>query len=195
MPRVRTAGIYVRVSRPEQRSTALQKRRIRSYVRKRDWRIGLEVVEVGSGAKTREGREKLMTAARRQEVDVIVVWKLDRWGRSVTDLLGTLEELNEIGVGFVSITESLDFTTTTGRALAGMLSIFAEFERDVLRERVKAGLEEAKKRGQQLGRPSKMRPKVKEIKKLHKKGLSISEISRVVKLSRRTVKRAIELKV
>ena len=162
---------------------------------KRGWKAGITAVEIGSGAKKREEREKLLTAARRREVDAIVVWKLDRWGRSVTDLLGTLNELQEIGIGFVSITESLDFTTPTGRALAGLLSIFAEFEREILRERVKAGLDEAKRQGILLGRPSTMAPKVAEIKRLHGKGYTISDISRETKLSRRTVKRAIDLPV
>ena len=191
---VTTAGIYIRVSTPAQKSITLQKRRIRSYVRKRGWKIGIEAVEVGSGSKKRHEREELLKAARRREIDVIVVWKLDRWGRSVTDLLGTLTELRELEIGFVSITEALDFTTPTGRALAGLLSIFAEFEHDILRERVKAGLEEAKRQGKQLGRPSKIRANADEIEYLHRKGLSKSEIARRIGLSRRTVQRAIEQK-
>jgi putative DNA-invertase from lambdoid prophage Rac len=77
---------------------------------------------------------------RRREIDVVLVWRLDRWGRSVTDLLATLQELEHLSVGFVSLTEALDLTTPAGRAMAGLLSIFAEFEREILRERTRAWL-------------------------------------------------------
>lgn len=72
----------------------------------------------------------MLEAARRREIDVVLVWRLDRWGRSVTDLLTTLQELEHLGVGFVSLTEALDLTTPAGRAMAGLLAIFSEFERD-----------------------------------------------------------------
>jgi DNA invertase Pin-like site-specific DNA recombinase len=94
----------------------------------------LQVKEVGSGASQRERRETLLEAARRREIDVVLVWRLDRWGRSVTDLLATLQELEHLGVGFVSLTEALDLTTPAGRAMAGLLAVFAEFEREILRE-------------------------------------------------------------
>lgn len=90
----------------------------------------------GLGAKDRPGRESLLKAARRREIDVVVVWRLDRWGRSLPDLMVTLRELTDLGMGFVSLTEALDLTTPTGRAMAGMLAVFAEFEREILRERV-----------------------------------------------------------
>jgi len=101
------------------------------------------VKEIGSGASQRERREQLLEAARRREIDVVLVWRLDRWGRSVTDLLATLQELEHLGVGFVSLTEALDLTTPAGRAMAGLLAVFAEFEREILRERVRAGLAHA----------------------------------------------------
>jgi hypothetical protein len=81
---------------------------MREYVTRRDWTIALQVREVGSGAVKRDTREKLLEAARRREIDVVLVWRLDRWGRSVTDLLATLQELDHLGVGFVSLTEALD---------------------------------------------------------------------------------------
>ena len=103
--------------------------------------------------RKREAREKLLEAARRREIDVVLVWRLDRWGRSVTDLLATLQELEHLGVGFVSLTEALDLTTPAGRAMAGLLAIFAEFEREILRERTRAGLAHARQNGKRLGRP------------------------------------------
>ena len=78
----------------------------------------MQIREVGSGAIERQAREQLLDAARRREIDVVLVWRLDRWGRSVTDLLATLQELEHLGVGFVSLTEALDLTTPAGRAMA-----------------------------------------------------------------------------
>jgi len=131
----------------------MQMRAMREYAVKRGWTIALQVKEIGSGASEREMREKLLKAARRREIDVVLVWRLDRWGRSVTDLLATLQEIEHLGVGFVSLTEALDLTTPAGRAMAGLLSVFAEFERDILRERVRAGLAHARENGKRLGRP------------------------------------------
>ena len=101
--------------------------RLARYAGKRGWEITVQIKEVGSGAVERELREKLMTAARRREIDVVLVWRLDRWGRSLADLVVTLKELAELGVGFVSLTEALDLTTPTGRAMAGLLSVFADY--------------------------------------------------------------------
>ena len=95
-----------------------------------------------------------MEAARRQ-IDVVLVWRLDRWGRSVTDLLATLQELEHLGVGFVSLTEALDLTTPAGRAMAGLLAVFAEFEREILRDRTRAGLAHARQNGKRLGSPQR----------------------------------------
>ena len=83
----------------------------------------------------------------------MLVWRLDRWGRSLADLVVTLKELTELGVGLVSLTEALDLTTPTGRAMAGLLSVFAAFEHEILRERIRAGIAEARLKGKRLGRP------------------------------------------
>jgi len=147
------AGLYARVSTNDQQTLAMQNRAMREYVARRGWTIALQVREVNSGATRREAREKLIEAARRREIDVVLVWRLDRWGRSVTDLLATLQELSHLGVGFVSLTEALDLTTPAVRAMAGLLAIFAEFEREVLRERTRAGLVQARQNGKRLGRP------------------------------------------
>src|SRR5512132_1411422 len=127
---------------------------MRAYAERRGWTIALQVREVNSGAARREAREKLLEAARRREIDLVLVWRLDRWGRSVTDLLATLQELEHLGVGFVSLTEALDLTTPAGRAMAGLLAIFAESEREILGERVRAGLANAQQNGKRLGRPA-----------------------------------------
>ena len=125
--------------------------------------------------------------ARRREIDAILVWKLDRFGRSLADLITTLNELRDLEVGFVSLTESLDFATPSGRAMAGMLSTFAEFERDIIRERVKAGIANARENGKAHGRPRTAALKAEEIKKMKSKGLNNSQIAKKLKISRASV--------
>jgi DNA invertase Pin-like site-specific DNA recombinase len=132
---------------------------------------------VNSGALRRESREKLLEAARRREIDVVFVWRLDRWGRSVTDLLAPLQEREHLGVGFGSLTEALDLTTPAGRAMAGLLAIFAEFEREILREQTRAGLAHARENGKRLGRPATALIHAAEIRKLHCAGIGKSEIA------------------
>jgi len=140
------AGVYARVPTNDQQTLAMQSRAMREYATRRGWTIALQVREVNSGAARREARERLLEAARRREIDLVLVWRLDRWGRSVTDLWATLQELEYLGVGFVSLTEALDLTTPAGRAMAGLLAIFAEFEREILWERTRAGLLQAAER-------------------------------------------------
>lgn len=183
-------ALYARVSTADQKSLKSQMDEMRRYAHGRKWEIISEVKEVGSGGKVRPKREELMQMARRREIDCIMVWKLDRWGRSMTDLVTTLQELREIGVQFVSVRDALDFTTTMGRALAGMLAVFAEFERDILRERVKAGLQAAKAEGRVGGRPKATTEEQRiQIKKLLSKGISKSEVARTLNVSRATVRR------
>jgi len=107
---------------------------------------------------------------------VVLVWRLDRWGRSVTDLLATLQELEHQGVGFVSLTEALDLTTPAGRAMAALLAVFAEFEREILRERVRAGLAHAPHQRQAPGSATAA-AHADEVRRLHRAGISKSEIA------------------
>jgi putative DNA-invertase from lambdoid prophage Rac len=125
---------------------------------------------------------------------VVLVWRLDRWGRSVTDLLATLQELEHLGVGFVSLTEALDLTTPTGRAMAGLLAIFAEFEKEILRERTRAGLAHSREKGKRLGRPATAARHIAKIRKLHRAGVSTSEIARRLQIGRTSVRRLLEAK-
>jgi putative DNA-invertase from lambdoid prophage Rac len=130
-----------------------------------------------------------MQAARRRDVDAVLVWRLDRWGRSVADLVLTLQELNQLGVGFVSLTEALDLTTPTGRAMAGLLAVFAEFEREILRERVRAGIAHARQHGKLHGRPPAARRKAPQVYQLFAEGLSQSAIARQLAIGRTSVRR------
>jgi DNA invertase Pin-like site-specific DNA recombinase len=183
------AGLYARVSTIDQQTLPMQNRAMREYAARRGWTIALQVREVGSGAVKREAREKLLEAARRREIDLVLVWRLDRWGRSVTDLLATLQELEHLGVGFVSLTEALDLTTPSGRAMAGLLAVFAAFEREILQERTKAGLAHARQNGKRLGRPATAAIHDAEMRKLHRAGVSKSEIARRLQIGRTSVRR------
>jgi DNA invertase Pin-like site-specific DNA recombinase len=162
---------------------------MRDYARKRGWIIALEVKDVGSGATLRQKREDLLAAARRREIDLVVVWRLDRWGRSLVDLVNTLQELSTLKVRFVSLNEALDLTTASGRALAGMLAVFAEFERDILRDRVKAGIVQARKEGKPHGRPRSAALHLQKITALFGTGVSKREIAKQLGISRTSVRR------
>src|SRR5260370_5387215 len=104
-------GLYARVSTNDQQTIPLQIRALREYAVRRGWTIAQQVKEVGSGASQRQLREKLLEAARRREIDVVLVWRLDRWGRSVADLLPTLHELDHPAPRFVSLTQTPDSLT------------------------------------------------------------------------------------
>jgi putative DNA-invertase from lambdoid prophage Rac len=182
-------GLYARVSTHDQQTLGLQLEAMRCYVRDRGWSLVQQIQDVGSGAKERPQREALLKAARRREIDVVLVWRLDRWGRSLADLVMTLQELSELGVGFVSLTEALDLTTPSGRAMAGLLAVFAEFEREILRERVKAGIAQARKEGKPHGRPRSASLQAKQVRRLWAQHLSKSEIARRLKIGRTSVRR------
>ena len=182
-------GLYARVSTHDQQTLPLQIRVMREYVAKRGWTIVVQIKEVGSGASQRELRATLLASARRREIDIVLVWRLDRWGRSVADLVSTLQELQHLGVGFVSLTEALDLTTPAGRAMAGLLAVFAEFEREILRERVRAGLAHAREKGKRLGRPQTAALHASQVWKLHRAGVSKAEIARRFRIGRTSVRR------
>lgn len=180
-------GLYARVSTHDQQTLPMQTRQMKEYVKNRGWDLVAEFEEIGSGAKTRPKREELLKMARQRKLDAILTWKLDRFGRSTADLVAVLDELRQIGVVFVSLTESLDFSTPAGRAMAGLLSVFAEFERDIIRERVKAGVSNAREKGKILGRPKGAALKTEQIKKLKAEGMNNSQIARKLKISRASV--------
>jgi putative DNA-invertase from lambdoid prophage Rac len=182
-------ALYARVSTHDQQTLPMQLSAMRVYAKRNGWQVTLKIEEVGSGATSRPRRDELLRAARRKEIDTILVWRLDRWGRSLVDLVTTLQELVALNVGFVSLSEALDLTTPSGRAFAGMLAVFAEFERDILRDRVKAGIAQARKDGRLHGRPATVAKKAQEMKKLAKNGLSKSAIAKQLNVGRTSVRR------
>ncbi len=178
-------GIYGRISTLDKgQDVELQLGPLREYASARGWIVHREYVDRGiSGAKAqRPALDDLLQAARRRELDVILVWKLDRFARSLRHLILTLGELEALGVAFVSLTESIDFTTPTGRLLVHILGALGEFERDLIRERVKAGVARARARGRRLGRPQKIfrRDKVQQLRDL---GMSFREIGKQLGIS------------
>jgi putative DNA-invertase from lambdoid prophage Rac len=188
-------GLYARVSTHDQHTLPMQREAMHTYIASRGWTLVKDVEDVGSGVTERPQRETLIQAARRRELDVIVVWRLDRWGRSLADLAVTLTELSALEVGFVSLTEAIDLTTPSGRALAGMLAVFAEFERELLRERIKAGIAHARQAGRPHGRPSTAVKHAACIQELYAQGVSKSEIARHLCIGRTSVRRMLEGKM
>ena len=188
-------ALYARVSTAGQQSVPAQIEALRDYAQRRGWSVAQEVSEVGSGAKTRPKREALMAAARARQIEVIAVAKLDRWGRSLADLVSSMQELTGLGVGFVSVGDGFDLTTPAGRALAGMLSVFAAFERDLIVERVRSGMAHAKKHGTRsgkaIGRPATIDKRTTEIRALAHAGLSMAAIGRKMGIGYGSVHRVI----
>jgi putative DNA-invertase from lambdoid prophage Rac len=188
-------ALYARVSTVGQQSVPAQLEALREHALRRGWSIVIEVSDIGSGAKTRPKREALMKAARARTIDVIAVAKLDRWGRSTRDLVNTLAELTDLGVGLVSVGEGFDLTTAAGKMMAGMLGVLAAFERDLIIERVSSGMNHAKKHGTRsgkpIGRPATAAARSIEVRALRSKGLSLPAIVAKTGLSYGSVHRLV----
>ena len=168
------AAVYTRVSTPDQ-STDRQRRELRNYAKARGWKIVREMQETVSGAsQKRPLREAVMQLARTHAVDVILAQALDHWGRSVQDLILTMAELEALGVAFV-VPGQIDMSTPMGRMQAHLLSAVAEFERELIRERVRSGLANARARGKRLGRPNATPRLVNKGLSLIKQGMTYQE--------------------
>ena len=147
-------GIYARVSTKDQ-SCELQVRDLRAYCAARGFDLVREYVDVGqSGAKdSRPELNKLMDDARKRQFDAIVVWRFDRFARSTKHLLLALEEFRSLGIQFITYQENIDTSSALGQALFTIVSAVAQLERDLIRERVSAGIRNARANGKKLGRP------------------------------------------
>src|ERR1019366_495496 len=166
------AAIYARVSTLDQEPEN-QLQELRRYVEARGW-TAVEFVDRGvSGAKDRRpALDQLLTDARRRRFDVVVCWRLDRLGRNLKHLITLLEDLQALGVAFVSLAEGIDATTPAGKLQMHILGAIAEFERGRIVERVKAGLVRARAQGRKLGRPQR---KISEDVLNQARGLSVRE--------------------
>ena len=180
------AAIYARVSTFDQEPEN-QLQEVRRYVAARGWQA-IEFVDRGvSGAKdSRPALDALVRDARRRKFDTVVVWRLDRLGRNLRHLILLLEELQALGVAFVSLSEGIDATTPAGKLQLHILGAIAEFERARIAERVKAGLQRAKAQGKRLGRPRRAVP---ESRLAPVRGLSIRQAAAMLGVSPATAHR------
>jgi DNA invertase Pin-like site-specific DNA recombinase len=182
-----TAALYARVSTTDQ-TCENQLLELRKYCQARGWHIRREFVDHGvSGAKDRRpALDQLAADARRRRFDVLVCWRLDRLGRNLRHLILMLDDLQALGVGFVSLSEGIDATTPAGRLQLHVLGAIAEFERARIAERVRAGLERAKHNGVRLGRPVE---RVPAERLAAVRGLSVRNAAKALGVSRSTAQR------
>jgi putative DNA-invertase from lambdoid prophage Rac len=183
------AGLYAWVSTDEEATLSLQSDALLASVAARGWTAICQIEDIGSEAEEHPRRAELMKLARGRALDVVVVWRLDRWSYSMADLVQTLQELNALGVGFVSLSEPLDLTSPSGRAMSEMLVVFAEFEGQTRRERVKAGISRARRQGRPHGRPPTAARQATEVRRLASQQMNQSEIARRLGIGRTSVRR------
>ena len=190
--------MYARVSTQNHgQDPEVQLRDMRGYLKLRGFRLVGEYVDRGvSGTKkNRPELDRLMADAAKRRFDAVCVWKLDRFGRSLRHLVNALAQLEEHGVSFISQRDNLDLTTSAGRLMFNVIGAMAEFERDIISERVKAGLRNAKAKGTRLGHPSPTpitERLIERVRALHKQGQSLRAIAEQVKVSHVTVARLLK---
>ena len=186
------AALYARVSTTNGQDPEMQLRELREYCERRGWKIAGEYVDQGiSGAKEKRPElDRLMADAHRRRFDAIVVWKFDRFARSVSHLLRALETFKALGIDFVSLSEQMDTSTPMGKMVFTVLGAVAELERSLIAERVRAGLRNARAKGKTLGRPRRRVDRAK-VERLRAAGQSWNKISKVLGISRGTITRAL----
>lgn len=181
--------IYARVSTKDQ-STEMQHRELQQYALSRNWTVIKSIEDKSTGTNMdRPGFKELLKMCRERKADVVLCWKLDRMFRSLRDSVNTLQELSDLAVEFISLKDNLDMTTAAGRLMFHMVSAFAAFEADLIKARVRAGLDNARANGKILGRPSKLNSE--EIINLRAQGLSLSQIGKRVGAAKSTVSKTL----
>jgi DNA invertase Pin-like site-specific DNA recombinase len=182
-------GIYARVSTLIGQSPEMQLAELREYASRRGWEIYGEYVDSGiSGSKeSRPALNRMMADAKARKFDIVCVWKLDRFARSLKHLINALAEFEALGVAFVSLRDNLDLTTPSGRLMFQIIGAMAEFERSLIQERVCAGLRNAKLKGKTLGRPRRI-VNGDQMTQLREQGASFREIAKAVGASPGTVR-------
>lgn len=180
MQKTKRAALYVRVSTTEQ-STKAQVSELKAYAENRGWAVKEIYSDKISGAKdNRPALQELMMACRQRKVDVVLVWKFDRFARSLRHLVTALEEFKRLKVDFISATEGVDTTVPSGELVFQIFGAIAQFERALISERVKAGIAEAKRAGKQLGRPAIKKLSETEIAKIRaarRKGITLRRLA------------------
>ncbi len=192
--KIKKVAIYARVSTDNQ-TTENQLRELREVASRNGWEVTKEYVDHGiSGAKGRDKRpgfDALLKDAVRKEFDVIAAWSVDRLGRSLLDLLAFLGDIHAKGIGLYLHQQGVDTTTPGGKALFQMVGVFAEFERAMIQERVKAGLARAKEQGKILGRPRVDLKVEAKILQLRQKGIGLLKIAQSLGVGTGTVQRVV----
>ena len=186
------AAIYARVSTTNHgQNVSMQTRELREYCQRRAWEIEGEYVDAGvSGAKERRPQlDALLIACRKRRVDAVVVYRYDRFARSLRQLVNALEEFRSLGIEFISLHEGVDTSTPNGRLVFGIFASIAEFERELIRDRVKSGIAAARSKGKKLGRPM-VRVDAARIATLRDSGATWRTITRQLGISAGTAKRA-----
>src|ERR1017187_2923408 len=181
-------AIYARVSTKDQ-SCDLQLRDLRGYCSARKFKVFREYVDVGeSGAKdSRPELNSLIADARKRKIDAVIVWRFDRFARSTKHLLTALEEFRALGIQFISYQENMDTSSSLGQALFTIVSAVAQLERDLIRERVSAGIRNARENGKRFGRP-RVKTDLDDILVLRAAGQSFRKIAAKVGIGEATVR-------
>ncbi len=191
---IRRVALYARVSTLHgQQDPEMQLSELREYATRRGLSIHEEYVDQGvSGSKeSRPALNRLMSEAQRCRFDAVLVWKIDRFGRSLKHLVNSLADLSAYGIAFISLRDNLDLSTPSGRLMFQIIGAMAEFERALIQERVKAGLRNAKSKGKLIGRPRRV-VDTSKVLKLRAEGLSWRQVSTRLGLGLGTVYRAVE---
>ena len=185
-------AIYARVSTTDQ-STDSQLLDLRRYVADRGWHLYREYTDNGiSGTKdNRPALNQLMDDAKKRRFGVVLVWRFDRFARSTRHLINALEEFKNLGIDFVSYQENIDTSSPLGSAIFTIISAVAQLERDIIAERVKAGLRRAKASGKQLGRPQGTALDIEAASRLRSEGLGLRQIAEKLGSSKTTVARVL----
>ena len=188
---MKRAAVYARVSTHNAQNPEMQLDEVREYCRRRGWKIEGEYVDEGiSGSKEhRPALDRLLSDCRKRLVDAVVVYRYDRFARSLRQLVNALDEFRALGIDFVSLHEGVDTSTPNGRLVFGIFASIAEFERELIRDRVRSGLALARRRGRQLGRP-RIVVDASRVASLRAQGRSWAAISAELGIGKGTAQRA-----
>src|ERR1039457_5468304 len=191
-PVIARVALYARVSTLNNQDPEMQLAELREYAGRRGWQIVEEFTDQGvSGCKeSRPALNRLMADACRRRFDAVVVWKIDRFGRSLKHLVNALAELAALGVAFISLRDNLDLSTPSGRLMFQIIGAMAEFERALIQERVRAGLRNARAKGKKLGRP-RVEVDAVRVSELRRNGLSWSQVCRTLDVSKGSAQRSV----